>query len=77
MPERLIAGTGAGLALGIDAGDCACCVGGFRGCVEGFFRGAGCGNSGGGKVSGEVEVRVDGDDSGKTGEGGQRTDSRF
>ena len=28
-PERLIVGIGAGLALGIDTGDCACCVGGF------------------------------------------------
>ncbi len=30
-PERLIAGIGAGLTIGIDGGDCACCVGGFGG----------------------------------------------
>jgi len=39
-PERLIAGIGAGLSLGIDAGDCACCVGG-GGLRADFFRDAG------------------------------------
>ncbi len=28
-PGRLIAGTGAGLTLGFDGGDCGCCVGVF------------------------------------------------
>ena len=37
-PERFIAGIGAGLSLGIDDGDCACCVGGF-----GVYDGGGFG----------------------------------
>ncbi len=41
-PGRLNAGIGAGLTVGIDAGDCGCCVGGFGG----FFQGADCGNGG-------------------------------
>ncbi|MDD5024594.1 MAG: hypothetical protein PHN79_05775 [Methanoregula sp.] len=37
-PERLIAVIGAGLTFGIDAGDCACCVGGFGTDAGGFSR---------------------------------------
>ena len=45
-PGRLLAGIVAGLALGIDAGDCGCCVGGFGVYAGGFFRGVGCGKVG-------------------------------
>jgi len=41
-PEHLIVGIGAGLTVGIDAGDCGCCVGGFGG----FFQGTDCDNGG-------------------------------
>jgi len=37
-PERLIAGTGAGLTVGIDGGDWACRVGGFA-FMLGIFSG--------------------------------------
>ena len=45
-PEHLIVGIGAGLTVGIDAGDCGCCVGGL-GTYAGIFWGVGCGTGGG------------------------------